>query len=172
MGNETHMSTEKMWDLINIAYVENKKPLLYGLATDDSHEYHAKGRKMSNAGRGWVMVQADTLSAKALITSLEAGDFYSSTGVTLKKVENTKESILIEVDQESGITYEINFIGCKKGQTETEVLKTVKDGQASFELSDDLLFVRAKITSSKLQDNPIENILYEMAWTQPVQIPN
>ena len=46
--------------------------------------------------------------------------------------------------------------------------KTFEGSQASFELTDDILFVRCKITSTKLQDNPIEDILYEMAWTQPV----
>lgn len=167
-GDSTHLSTEKMWDLINIAYVENKKPLLYGLATDDSHEYHTKGSKWSNAGRGWVMVQADTLSAAALILSLEAGNFYSSTGVVLKKVVHDKNTVSIEVAQEAGVTYEIKFIGCKKGEIETEELISVSGTKADFQLTDDILFVRCKIISSKLQDNPIENILYEMAWTQPV----
>ncbi|MFK5973616.1 MAG: histidinol-phosphatase [Flavobacteriaceae bacterium] len=167
-GDSTHLSTEKMWDLINIAYVENKKPLLYGLATDDSHEYHTKGSKWSNAGRGWVMVQADTLSAAALILSLEAGDFYSSTGVVLKKVAHFKNTLSIEVAQEAGVSYEIKFIGCKKGELETEELLSVTGTKADFKLTDDVIFVRCKIISSKLQDNPIENILYEMAWTQPI----
>jgi len=39
-------------------------------------------------------------------------------------------------------------------------------------MPENLLFVRSKITSSKKQDNPIEGIIFEMAWTQPVIEPN
>ncbi len=168
MGDSTHISTEEMWDLINISYIENNKPLMYGLATDDSHNYHKKGNAWSNAGRGWVVVQADTLSAAAIITSLESGNFYSSTGAELKKLEYNQNLLSIEVEPEDGVEYEITFIGCKKGQTETEELMVVNATEAQFQLTEDMLFVRCKVTSSKLQDNPIEDILYEMAWTQPV----
>ena len=169
MGDSTRISTENMWDLINIAYLKNNKPLMYGLATDDSHHYHKHRKSFSNAGRGWVMVQADTLSAVSLIHALESGNFYSSTGVALKKLTNDTTTISVEVAPETGVTYEISFIGCKKGQTETEVLKTVNDTTAEFQLTEDLLFARCTITSSKLQENPIEDILYEMAFTQPVR---
>ncbi|WP_339707941.1 histidinol-phosphatase [uncultured Kriegella sp.] len=168
MGDSTHISTEDMWDLINISYLESNKPLMYGLATDDSHSYHKKGKKWSNAGRGWVMVQSDTLSAKALITSMEAGQFYSSTGVTLKEVNYQDNTLSVVVDAEQGVTYSIVFIGCKKGESESSVFKSIVGNEASVEMTDDILFMRCKITSSKLQDNPIENILYETAWTQPV----
>lgn len=168
MGDSTHISTEKMWDLINIAYLEAEKPLMYGLATDDSHRYHRIGKRWSNAGRGWVMVKADTLSAASLIGALEAGDFYASTGVTLKTVEYRDNTLSVEVEPQDGIAYTIAFIGCKKGQSETEVVKEVKGTRGTFELSDDFLFVRSKVTSSKRQENPIEDFLYEMALTQPV----
>jgi hypothetical protein len=167
-GDATHIATEKMWDQINISYLENNKPLMYGLATDDSHHYHNQGNSWSNAGRGWVMVQADTLSAEALINSLESGDFYSSTGVELKTLAHENNVISIEIEPETGITYEITFIGCKEGQTEAKALMVVKETQAEFQVTEDMRFVRCKITSSKLQENPIENMLYEMAWTQPV----
>lgn len=169
MGDSTRISTENMWDLINIAYLKNNKPLMYGLATDDSHHYHSQGKSFSNAGRGWVMVQADTLSAVSLIHALESGNFYSSTGVTLKKLTNDTTTISVEVASETGVSYEISFIGCKKGQTETEVFKTVNATTAEFKITEDLLFARCTITSSKLQENPIEDILYEMAFTQPVR---
>jgi hypothetical protein len=42
--------------------------------------------------------------------------------------------------------------------------------KAGFELSDEILFVRCKITSSKLHENPVEGLIYETAWTQPVGI--
>jgi hypothetical protein len=168
MGDSTHISTEEMWDLINISYLENDKPLMYGLATDDSHHYHTKGNSWSNAGRGWVMVQSDTLSAEALINSLESGNFYSSTGVSIKTLTYENNKIYLEIEPEKGVTYEITFIGYEKGQTEAKLLKVVNQTQAKFQITEDMLFARCKITSSKLQENPIEDMLYEMAWTQPV----
>lgn len=170
MGDSTHISTEEMWDLINIAYIKSNKPLLYGLATDDSHHYHRKGKSFSNAGRGWVMVESDSLSARSLIHAMEAGDFYATTGVSLKKLEANKEQITIAVEPKAGITYKIEFIGCKKGNAKTEILKEIEGTDASFTIDNDIRFVRCKITSSKLQDNPIENILYETAWTQPILV--
>jgi len=168
LGDSIHMSTESMWDRINIAYLQNNKPLMFGIATDDAHHYHKQGSKWANAGRGWVMVQADSLNPKSLITAMESGKFYASTGVELKELLPTKNRLSVEVNQETGVTYRITFIGCKKGKTVPEELMSTDGNKASFELTNDLLFVRCKITSSKLHGNPIEDLLYETAWTQPV----
>jgi hypothetical protein len=157
-----------MWDQINMSYLAAKKPIMYGLATDDSHNYHKMGSKWSNSGRGWVMVQSDTLSAPAIIEAMERGDFYSTTGVTLKSLDFDKKNLKVEVEPEAGIDYTIIFLGCLKGETEVRELKTVEGSSANFELTDDILFVRSKISSTKLQENPIEDIKYESAWTQPL----
>jgi len=113
-------------------------------------------------------VQADSLTPSSLIKALESGKFYATTGVNLKELVFNKNKLSVEVAQEEGITYSISFIGCKKGQSNTEELKFVNGFKADFELTDDIIFVRCQITSTKLQDNPIENMLYEMAWTQPI----
>ena len=172
MGDSVHISTENMWDLINISYLKDKKSIMYGLATDDSHHYHKKGSTWSNAGRGWVMVQADTLSSKSLINAMEDGKFYASTGVQLREISNTSSELFIEVATEPGTDFTIDFIGCLKGETETRILKTVQGQKAKYKMPENLLFVRSKITSSKKQDNPIEGLIFEMAWTQPVIGPN
>lgn len=168
MGDSTHISTEEMWDLINISYLESKKPIMYGLATDDSHHYHKSGSEWSNAGRGWVMVRADSLSAPSLIEALEAGNFYLSTGTTLKTLKFENNRLSIEVNEEKEVDYTITFIGLRSGKSETEVFVSIKGARADFAITDDIIFVRGKITSSKLQSNPIESIRYEMAWTQPI----
>jgi len=162
------MTTEEMWDLINISYIENGKPLMYGLATDDSHHYHVKGTEWSNAGRGWIMVQADSLTPAALINAMEAGEFYASSGVSLKTLQVDGNKINVAVESEPSIVYTITFIGCRTGESEPAVLLSERGVQASFEITDDLLFVRCKVISSKLHSNPIEDLIYEMAWTQPI----
>ncbi|GLR19892.1 PHP domain-containing protein [Portibacter lacus] len=169
-GDSINMSTEEMWDKINIAYIKKEMPLMYGLATDDSHHYHVNGKEWSNSGRGWIVVRADSLNPSSLINAMEAGDFYASTGVEIKDLKTDDKSISVEIKQEAGETYEITFIGCKKGSEEPEEFMTISGNQAKFEFTNDISFVRCKITSSKLHENPIEELIYEMAWTQPVQV--
>ena len=168
LGDSAHMSTEEMWDLINIAYIRNNQPMMYGLATDDSHHYHNIDSKWSNAGRGWIMVRADSLTPVSLIAAMEAGQFYATSGVTLKGLEFDQNILTVEVAQESGVNYKISFNGCRKGQSVPEEFKAIDGTKADFELTDDILFVRCRVISSKLHGNPIEDLLYEMAWTQPV----
>lgn len=167
-GDSTHMSTEQMWDKINIAYANRNQPLMYGLATDDSHNYHQFGTAFSNAGRGWVMVQAKSLQVEALIEAMEAGRFYASTGVTLKEIEVRSNQLTLEVAAAEGVQYTIEFIGVKQGESESRVIETIHDTQGSFRLTNDYVFVRARITSSQIQSNPFEEGDFEMAWTQPV----
>ncbi len=168
LGDSTHITTEEMWDLINITYLEKGQPLMYGLATDDSHHYHRQGAEWANAGRGWIMVLADTLSPEALIEAMEAGRFYASTGVTLDQVTFSNDRLSVKVKEEEGVFYSISFAGCRKGETVPEVFETVSATEAEFSLTPDILFVRAKVTSSQLHPNPIEELVYEMAWTQPL----
>src|ERR1041384_4605923 len=111
-GDSIHPSTERMWDDINVAYLDKGKPLLFGLATDDSHNYHLFGPQNANSGRGWVMVRAKELTPAALITALETGDFYSSTGVVLRElfVKNNPDKpgqviLHVEVEPDGGIFY-------------------------------------------------------------------
>lgn len=168
LGDSIHMSTEEMWDLINIAYLDQQKPLIFGLATDDSHHYHESGLKFANAGRGWVMVQADSLSAGALIEAMERGQFYASTGVALRKLRFKKNKLTIRVKKARGVRYNFQFIGCRKGEQQTRILKEKRGRKAQFKLDENLLFVRAVIISDKMQNNPGETALFEKAWTQPV----
>lgn len=167
-GDSIHDGTEKMWDQVNIAYHSMNKPLLLGIATDDSHHYHKFGEKYSNAGRGWVMVRSGELSPGSIIEAMEAGDFYASTGVELSDLKFKNNELSIGVNPEAGVNYEIQFIGVRKGSTKSEILKKVKDTKANFQIPEDILFVRAKIVSDKLKKNPYREGDTEVAWTQPV----
>lgn len=167
-GDSLHMDTETMWDQINIAYLKKGQPLLYGLATDDSHHYHDKSSQLSNSGRGWIQVQSDTLTVEALISAIESGHFYASTGITLKRVDLNNNILSVEVEPEAGAEYQIQFIGCENNAPQTRVLQTISGNKASFSMHSGLQFVRAKVTSNKPPSNPIENMKFQTAWTQPV----
>ena len=166
-GDSLRPGTETMWDLINMAYRKRDQSLLMGLATDDSHNYHQFGTAYSNAGRGWVMVHADSLDPADLIRAMEDGDFYASTGVSLERYDFVDNEIRIKVSQEEGVDYEIQFIGVARNETRARVMDTVKGATASFKITADHLFVRAKIVSSRLKTNPFQEKDMETAWTQP-----
>lgn len=169
-GDSLHPSTEKMWDMINIEYAKRGQSLMFGLATDDSHNYHQFGGSFANAGRGWVMVNSESLTPASLIKALEAGDFYSSTGVELIEIKKDKKILSIKVKTEPGVTYQIHFIGVKEKTDKAVELKLVSGVEGSFNLSPDILYVRAKIISNKLKINPFKEGEFEVAWTQPVSV--
>lgn len=167
-GDSLHPGTEDMWDMINAAYHRKNQPLLFGLATDDSHNYHLFGSQYSNAGRGWVMVLADSLNPASIIKAMEAGDFYATTGVILDELRAGPDALRVKVKAETGVNYQIQFIGATPQDDKTRILKTVAGTEASIDLSDAYSFVRAKIVSDRLKENPFQEGDYETAWTQPV----
>ena len=141
---------------------------MYGLGTDDSHNYHQFGGAFSNAGRGWVMVHAEALTPKSLIEAMEAGDFYASTGVILESVEGAANRLHVKVRPEPGVTFTIEFIGVNRNEARSRILKKTNGTEGSFNLKADQMFVRARVTSSKTKANPYQEGDHEMAWTQPV----
>src|SRR3954454_7234612 len=84
-GDEAHAGVERMWDVINTLRIgEMRAAPVSGLATDDSHNYFGTGG--SSPGRGWVMVRARFLTPEAVVKGIQSGDFYASSGVTLRDV--------------------------------------------------------------------------------------
>jgi hypothetical protein len=63
---------------------------LFGVASDDSHI-------PDEAGFGWVMVHAAN-TEESILHALEAGDFYSSTGVGLAELERSDAGVRFVVD--------------------------------------------------------------------------
>lgn len=171
-GNDEYDSTEIMWDLVNIHYLDQGKPLLYGIATDDSHHYHNFTADLSNTGRGWVMVNSKKLETSSLIEAMEKGDFYASTGITIKKYVVTKNQIRVEVEPEQGVHYEILFLGYKDGGEAVEILEIIEDTKGSYTFQDNDLFVRVKITSDALKESPPNTQETKKAWTQPFLVKN
>ena len=167
-GNEDHIAIELMWDLINIHYYQEGKPLLLGIATDDSHSYHQQSPKLSNTGRGWVMVNSKSLLASDLISAMEKGDFYASSGVQLKKVLHDQEKLYIEVDPEEGGEYEIIFMGYQKETDQVMELKRVKGTKGVYQFQEEDIFVRANIHSNLIMEPLSTEPEMQKAWTQPL----
>lgn len=183
-GNATHPSTERMWDIV-LAWrmaILHLEPM-FGIAVDDSHNYHGDGAKDANPGRGWIMVRAPQLSPEHIIHAMEAGDFYATTGVRLKMVTRNARELSLEIDAEPNVTYTITFIGTKEnfvlkqlgnGKAEVDPARigqplapSIRGTRASYSLKKDDLYVRALIESSKPKRNGLRTNEVERAWTQP-----
>jgi len=169
-GDSLRPGMEALWDQVQTAYINDGKPLLYGLAVDDAHNYHIFNEQNSNPGRGWVMVRAAELTPAALIEAMEMGEFYASTGVTLEDVQFDGNTLSVSVAPEEGVTYTIQFFGTNKSDMESPgiLLAESSGSTAQYTLQDDDLYVRAKIVSSKPKENPYKPGDMEVAWTQPV----
>jgi len=74
----------------------------------------------------------------------------------------------VVVKPEARVRYTIEFIGVRKGEKNSFVLQTFTGTSAQFRITSDYLFVRAKVKSSKVKTNPVEESEYEAAWVQPV----
>jgi hypothetical protein len=192
-GDATHVSCEKMWDIVlALRLGKHDLPVVYGLATDDSHAYHVWGLGKTNPGRGWVMVRAPHLTAEAIVAGLEAGDFYGSTGVVLDDVRREGDVLKLSIRGEPGVTYRTEFIATLKAAKLDSEPRLDKDGKdlgvtrlysdevgqvvgrsneltPSYELTGKELYVRAKVVSSKPHPNPYAAGDTEVAWTQPVR---
>ncbi len=169
-GDSLRPGTEQMWDLILESRLRAGREPMYGLAVDDAHNYRGDGPTMANPGRGWVVVRAEHLTAADIIVALEAGDFYSSTGVTLRDIDWDGHTLSIDVEPEDGVAYETVFIGARAGIDEAAdlVLHRASGPQASYRLEGDELYVRAKIVSTRAHANPVTDGEVEVAWIQPV----
>jgi hypothetical protein len=191
-GDDFHAGTERMWDIIlTRRLAELRLPIMYGVATDDAHHYHKWGPKSANPGRGWVVVRAHQLTPESIIRAMEAGDFYASTGVVLRDVQFDGKALEIVVRPQRGVSYTTEFIGTLKGYSAAskpvvdengveirttriysddigQVLARVTGSSASYTLGGNELYVRAKVISMKVKDNPVAASDFEVAWVQPV----
>jgi hypothetical protein len=193
-GDSRHAGTEKMWDIVLAERLSRLgKPLVYGLASDDAHNY-LPGKGNSRAGRGWIVVRAPGLQEEALVAAMEKGDFYASNGVRLRNVEGSESGLKVEVDAEPGVRYRIDFIGTRKGYSSDSepvvgedgstlrvtrryspevgaVLSSVEGERATYTFRGDEWYVRAVVRSDRFKKDPSEKGEMESAWGQPVRGP-
>jgi hypothetical protein len=142
---------EEAWDAIL-----SSGTILYGLAVDDAHTFKDPGNpNVAEPGRGWIVVRAPRLEARALLEAMERGDFYASTGVTLSDYRLTATSMTVRVAPRTFSKYRIQFIG-RGGR----VLAEMAESAATYTFKGDEGYVRAKVIESNGQ----------LAWCQPVVI--
>jgi len=171
-------SDRKMWDrILTRRYLKGKSPI-YGLAVDDMHFLFETGLGKSSPGQAWIMVRSKELSKSALLSSIEKGDFYFSTGVTLDEIQVSKKRIHIHIKADPGVSYKTKFIGSRldslqsiskiKKENIGVVLKEVVGTNAFYDFQNNDIYVRARIESSRVKRNPNnQETEWETAWVQP-----
>jgi hypothetical protein len=173
IGNRPSM--DEMWDLALIARLHGGAGdggPLYGLATDDAHD-HYENDAVSIPGRGWIMVRAASHGPDDIVRAMRAGDFYASSGVELTDVREETDRLVIDIDAEDGVTYLTEFIGVPidgDAPPTTRTLMATDADPAVYEFKGDELYVRARVTSSRLHPRPYRKGDFETAWTQPVRL--
>ena len=189
-GDSVHASTERIWDIVLTRRFSTDGGPLYGVATDDAHDYHRSGIDQRNAGRGWVVVRASQLHADSLMEAMQRGDFYASNGVELTDVRRAGNRLTLTIAGAPAVTYTTQFIGTRRGWDTTSaaardstgrpvtrryapdvgaVLAEVPGTTPSYTLRGDELYVRARVVSSRAKPNASYPGEVEMAWTQPVR---
>jgi hypothetical protein len=192
-GDKDHASTDRIWDVVlTKRLAELKLPVVFGLATDDGHNYHKIPSRAAEPGRGWVMVLASALAPDALIDAMEAGRFYASSGVSLASVTSSSEGLSLKVKPDDGEMYVIEFIGTRRGYDPEskpvltpagdpiehvtrrysddigQVFARVEGTEAQYRFTGDEFYVRARVTSTRKHPNPSVLGEFERAWCQPV----
>lgn len=186
-GDSIHPGTDRLWDIVLTERLLRGGEPIYGVATDDAHDYHTFGPRERNPGRGWVQVRAPELSAEAIVRAMEAGRFYASTGVELEDVRREDDRIIVRIRAEDGVRYTTRFIGTRTGVGVSPspvalpdgspvtprygpevgaILDEVEGRAPVYRITGGEMYVRAKVTSTKRRTNPTGDTL-EVAWTQP-----
>ncbi len=142
---------EDAWDAIL-----SRDTLLYGIAVDDAHVFKQPGNPdVAGPGRGWVVVRAPRLDARAIVDALDRGDFYASTGVELTDYQVSARQMIVTVKPEASSKYRIQFLG-KGGH----VLREFTEPTATYDIRGDEGYVRARILDSN----------GHLAWCQPIVV--
>ncbi|MCB1092404.1 MAG: hypothetical protein KDL87_12785, partial [Verrucomicrobiae bacterium] len=99
--------------------------------------------------------------------------------VTLDRIAwdpNTR-TLSLKIHPSGDATFQTAFIGTRKGYDATkpksengigEVFAKVEGTEASFQMPDDALYLRATVTSSARPENPSFPEQTQQAWIQPV----
>jgi len=188
------VTNDSFWDAVNAFRCLKGDPLLFGIGSDDTHHYlnRTPAQRLTDA---WIMVRSSALTPESLLAAMHAGDYYVSTGVSLKEIAfNAKRRELhVQIKPEPGVQYRIRFITTKRGFDQTvrsvdspaekgrgartipvysadigRTAKLVEGTEGSYRMKADDLYVRARIESSVPSGYKQHfHPDVQVAWTQP-----
>lgn len=148
LGGGGTPGVEEVWDRLLRAGQR-----VYGLAVDDAHYFKRPWDPQApKPGQGWVVVRAPRLDTAAILASLEAGEFYASTGIELEEFSADAAGISVRVRPAGDARYRLALIDAS-GEAQ------VSEGPAArFSLVNRQGYARVTAMDSN----------GGRAWTQPV----
>lgn len=151
MGGGGQPSAEAIWDELLTAGMT-----IYAIGDDDVHQLHSKGEAIEALpGQAWIYVKARELTSAAILTAIDNGDFYASTGVELAGYKADKTEVSIKVKATNFSKYRIQFIG-----SGGKILQESLEPTAAYKIKGSEGYVRVKVLESN----------GKIAWTQPVML--
>jgi len=147
-GRPGFPSVESTWDTLLSA-----DHRMLGVAVDDAHHFQVWGRLYSNPGRAWMMVRTESADPASLLTALDAGICYATTGVSLGELHAAGGELAIDIEQQWENHYRTSFIG-----VDGRVLDVQEGLSVRYRMQDGDRYVRARIDDS-------DGLT---AWTQPL----
>lgn len=119
---------DRFWDAVNASRARRRLPLLFGLASDDTHFYQ-NGRDGSptesgSPGDGYIRVRAESLTPESLFAAMNRGDFHASSGVDLEDVSFADGTLSVSVVPKEGVSHTIRFIVSKRDFGEPRIVGT------------------------------------------------
>lgn len=151
LGGGGSPSAEAIWDELLSGGM-----LIYGVGDDDVHQLVSRGAAIEALpGQAWIYVKAAELSASAILSAIDNGSFYASTGVELEDYKADRNSVSIKVKALTNSKYRVQFIG-----SGGRVLYEALEPAAVYKIAGNEGYVRVKVLESN----------GKLAWTQPVML--
>lgn len=127
---------------------------VFGLATDDNHNYHPYGSPLCDSFGGWIVVAARKLDRESIAEALAQGSFYSSSGPEIYEFSHSGDEVYVRCSPVKTIrmlSYERRGVSkpAEVGGSLTE---------ASFKLFGNETFVRLEC----------EDEFGKIAWSNPI----
>jgi hypothetical protein len=116
----------------------------HGIASDDAHDFAGEfwGYK-SLPGQAFIVVNCEKLEQQQILAALEAGHFYSSTGIMLETLEMSDSTVQLEIQAQHHYTYTSELLA-----PNGEVLATQFGTKVEFHLPEDITSARVRIFDS------------------------
>jgi len=151
LGGGGSPSAEAIWDELLTAGMT-----IYAIGDDDVHQLQSKGEAIEALpGQAWIYVRARDLTSAAILTAIDNGEFYASTGVELAEFKGDRNEVSVKVKASNYSKYRIQFIG-----SGGKVLQESLEPSAIYKIKGNEGYVRAKVIESN----------GKLAWTQPVML--
>ncbi len=151
LGGGGSPSAEAIWDELLTAGMT-----IYGISDDDVHQLQSKGEAIEALpGQAWIYVRAAELTSSAILSAIDDGNFYASTGVELIDYKADRSEVSIKIKATNFSKYRVQFIG-----SGGKVLQESLEPTAVYKVKGNEGYVRVKVLESN----------GKIAWTQPVML--